>query len=346
MIYAGIWTFIIIIQTLAVHFVSSLPIGYAFIDSFVFNTIYACFIIWLWYPFYYNRLTEKPWYDHWTMHIVLAGLVLLPLWLGFGSMIMYFLFGENRNYIHFMVLSVWWKVIEGLFFYIVFVLISYISIYINRLNEKMNNEIRLNQLIKDGELNLLKSQINPHFLFNSLNSVNSLIIGKPEQAQEMLVALSDYLRYTVLSTKQTISGLQEEIENIERYLSIEKLRFENKLNYEFDIDPECFQLKIPSMLLQPLFENAIKHGVYENINAVFITAKAKKDTDYLYIEIINDFDPDNLSRKKGSGTGLKNVRERLRLSYNENNTSLQTKIKNGKFMVTLKIPINSKNYPG
>jgi LytS/YehU family sensor histidine kinase len=340
MIYTGIWALIIIIQTLAVHFAGSLPLGYAFVDSFVFNTIYACFIVWLWYPLYYNRLTEKPWYDNWMMHVVLAGLVLLPLWLGIGNMMMYFLFGENRDYLYFMILSVWWKVIGGIFFYIVFVLVCYLSVYINRLNEKMNNEIRLNQLIKDGELNLLKSQINPHFLFNSLNSVNSLIIGKPEQAQEMLVALSDYLRCTVLSTKQTISGLQEEIENIERYLSIEKLRFGNKLNYKFDIDPECFQLKIPSMLLQPLFENAIKHGVYETTYAVFIFSKVHKDADYLHIEIINDFDPDGLSRRKGSGIGLKNVLERLKLSYSDNKASLQTKIENGKFMVTVKIPIN------
>ena len=205
------------------------------------------------------------------------------------------------------------------------------------MNEKAVNEIRLNRLLKDGELNLLKSQINPHFLFNSMNSVNSLIIKNPEQAQKMLVALSDYLRYAVLATNSQYSHIAGEMENIARYLSIEQLRFGDKLHYEPDIDPSALSVEIPAMLLQPLFENAIKHGVYESLDTVRIVTKITKDSQYLNIELSNDFDEEGVSQKKGSGTGLQNIRERLRLLYGTS-AAMQTKAEHGVFRVILKIP--------
>jgi len=205
-----------------------------------------------------------------------------------------------------------------------------------QLNEKAANEIRLNRLLRDGELNLLKSQINPHFLFNSMNSVNALIIRNPEQAQKMLIALSDYLRYAVVSTNRTYSCVSDEMENIARYLSIEQVRFGDRLLYESHIAPQALSAEIPSMLLQPLLENAIKHGVYESLETVRIVAKITRDRQYLNIEITNDFDEDGFVPKKGSGTGLKNIRERLRLMYGTS-ASMQTKTENGVFTVKLRI---------
>jgi LytS/YehU family sensor histidine kinase len=251
---------------------------------------------------------------------------------------MYSLLGNDPEYAAFLKFSFLWKIIEGVLFYIVIILVYHICVYIERLNEKASNEIYLNKLVKDSELNLLKSQINPHFLFNGLNSVNALILKSPLQAQEMLIALSDYLRYTVSSIRKEISNLQEEIENIERYLSIEKLRFGEKLIYEFAIDPGCLSLRIPSMLLQPLFENAVKYGVYESTENVSILALARKEGDHLLFEISNDFDPENVKQRKGSGTGLKNTGERLRLFYGAL-ASFRTRIEKGRFIVTLTIPV-------
>jgi LytS/YehU family sensor histidine kinase len=245
---------------------------------------------------------------------------------------------ENAGYRRFLTISLYWKALEGMLFSTVAVLVYYLYVYVEQLNEKVANEIRLTRLIKDSELNMLKSQINPHFLFNGLNSVNSLVVIHPEQAQKMLVALSDYLRYAVLSTNNMYSHVADEMENIARYLSIEKLRFGEKLVYESDIDPECLTAEIPSMLLQPLFENAVKHGVYESLETVRIMARITRDSRYVNIELRNDFDTEGVSQKKGSGTGLQNIRERLRLLYGTN-AAMQTKADNGVFTVMLKIPL-------
>ncbi len=338
LLYAGVWILITSIQTLVVCLTTQLPAGYAFADSLVFNALFAFYLIPLWYPVYYNRWKDKVWYINLLAHSILA-IAWISVWLASGYLLMLIMLGDDPVYRHFLNISLLWKIIEGVLLYVVAVLVYYLYRYIGQLNEQASNEIYLNKLVKDSELNLLKSQINPHFLFNGLNSVNALIIKDPQQAQEMLVALSDYLRYTVLSIRQEVSHLQEEIENIERYLSIEKLRFGDKLNYEFHIAPDSLSIAIPSMLLQPLFENAIKHGVYESIGAVNITAKAHKESNYLCIEVSNDFDPENVGQRKGSGTGLKNISERLRLSYGTA-ASLQTKVLDGKYTAMLKIPID------
>jgi len=156
----------------------------------------------------------------------------------------------------------------------------------------------------------------------------------------MLIALSDYLRYAVLSTNRTYSCVADEMENIARYLSIEQVRFGDRLLYEAHIDPQTVSAEIPSMLLQPLLENAIKHGVYESLETVRIVAKITREHQYLNIEITNDFDEDGYSPKKGSGTGLKNIRERLRLTYGSS-ASMQTKAEKGVFTVKLKIEKNN-----
>ena len=339
MLYTGVWAIIATVQTVVVYFSAAvLPFGYALADTLIFSFISACCIIPLWYPVRYNRWERETWQYNIVAHFSLACvLVCACLLIGFG--VCFFMGFGNTAYLNFLTVSLWWKALEGLLFYVVAVLVYYLYLHVEQLNEKAANEIRLNRLLRDGELNLLKSQINPHFLFNSMNSVNSLITRNPEQAQKMLVALSDYMRYAVLSTKCEYSNLAGEMENIARYLSIEQYRFGDKLLYEPHIDPSCHNAEIPAMLLQPLFENAIKHGVYESLETVRIVAKITKERQFLYIVISNDFDEEGGSQKKGSGTGLQNIRERLRLLYGTSAT-MQIKAENGLFTVILKIPAN------
>ena len=335
-LYAGGWAIISIVQTVVVFLTTAgLPFGYAFTDTVIFNVLMACSLVPLWYPVRYNRWERETWQFNLVAHFSLA-CVLVIGWLSVGYGLCFLTGFGNGEYRHFLAASLWWKALEGALFYVVAVMAYYLFVYMEQLNEKAANEIRLNRLLRDGELNLLKSQINPHFLFNSMNSVNAMIIRNPEQAQKMLVALSDYLRYAVLSTNRTYSCVADEMENIARYLSIEQVRFGDRLLYEANIDPQALSAEIPSMLLQPLFENAIKHGVYESLETVRIVANITRERQYLNIEITNDFDKDGFSPKKGSGTGLKNIRERLRLMYGTS-ASMQTKAENGIFTVKLRI---------
>jgi sensor histidine kinase YesM len=338
MIYAGIWALVVIMQSVVVYLVSTdLPFGYIFVDSVVFCFILACIIILIWYPVRFKQWERRTWHFNLAAHFTLAGMT-VACWLLIGYGFCFLTGLTNTEYRHFLIISLWWKTLEGILFYIFAILVYFLYIHVEQLKEKAENEIHLNRLIRDGELNLLKSQINPHFLFNSMNSVNSLINRNPEQAQKMLVALSDYMRYAVLSTKCEYSNVTDEMENIARYLSIEQLRFGDKLLYEPSIDASCHTVEIPAMLLQPLFENAIKHGVYESLETVRIVAKITKDRQYVNIEISNDFDEEGVSQKKGSGTGLQNIHERLRLLYGTSAT-MQTKAENGVFMVIVKIPL-------
>ena len=349
-LYAGIWIIVTFLQTVVVYFSISnwgsgssnpyIPFVYILADTVIFCFLFACIIVQLWYPVRFNHIGASP-TPTWRFIIVahfLFGLIVVALWLITGYGLCYLISFDNNDYLHFLNNSLRWKALEGFMFYIISILVYYLFIHVEQLKEKATNELRLNNLLRDGELNLLKSQINPHFLFNSMNSVNSLILHNPEQSQKMLVALSDYLRYSVLTSKREFSTVSEEMDNIERYLSIEKLRFGDKILYEADIDSSCNSTEIPAMLLQPLFENCIKHGVYESLESVHITAKINKKGQYLQVILSNNFDKDGVSQKKGSGTGLNNIRERLRLQYG-NAASIQTKVENSVFTVILKIPI-------
>jgi sensor histidine kinase YesM len=318
-------------------YVSYIPFHILLIDTLAFNLLFATCFLPLWYPIRYNSWDKKSWKFNISVHCILYCLIMLVC-LGCSYIFTYLFVGNDNAYVDFMISSLPWKILEGSLLYAIIVMVYHLCIAIEQLNEKAANEIRLNKMLKDGELNLLKSQINPHFLFNSLNSLNSLIVKDTNLSQEMLVALSDYLRYTVLATHHEISTLKEEVENIKRYLSIEQLRFGSKLAYEMNMAEDCLPLKIPTMLLQPLFENAVKHGVYESTEVVRIVATATQKMQRLHIEISNNFDAEAVGQRKGSGTGLKNTKEQLRLLYGAE-ALLQTKVENGKFVVALKIPI-------
>ena len=337
MVYAGGWLIVAVVQTVAVYFTAAgLPFLYILADSAIFCLILACCIIVLWYPIRFNHWKENNLRLNIAAHLLL-GCIVVFVWLITGFGLCYVIGSENAEYLQFLKKSLWWKTLEGILFFVISILVYYLYIHIKQLNEKAENEIHLNKLLKDVELNMLKSQINPHFLFNSMNSVNSLILRNPEQAQKMIVALSDYLRYAVMATNRVYSCIAGEMENIARYLSIEKLRFGDKLLYEPDIDPQALTAEIPAMLLQPLFENAIKHGVYESLETVRITAKVTRESQYLTVMLSNDFEEDGISKKKGSGTGLQNIRQQLRLLYGTSAT-MQTKVENKMFTVILKIP--------
>ncbi len=336
-VYAVVWIAITLIELVVLRYISQGEFSYVLLDLLVYHTLAALLALLIWYPVYFNRRrNDNAWYNILFVHVVVA-VAFLAVWQGVGYVLMSLFTNSDEAYSALVRSTMLWRLSMGLLVYLIIALVYAILIYVDQLREKAENEIRLNEIIRDSELKLLKSQINPHFLFNSLNSVNSLILQSPEKAREMVVALSDFLRYTVLSINQSMMSMEHEIENVKRYLAIEKLRFGDKLAYHFDVTPEVLTAKIPSMMLQPLFENAVKHGVCESLQTVQVWTKAELHGEHIYVEVSNNFESGAAS-KKGSGTGLRNIGERLRLLYG-NAAAMQVRREKEKFSVLLQIPI-------
>jgi LytS/YehU family sensor histidine kinase len=175
-------------------------------------------------------------------------------------------------------------------------------------------QAKLENMLKETELMMLRSQINPHFLFNSLNSISSLTISDPAKAREMVIKLSEFMRYVLSRKEDRTVSLRTELENLKLYLDIEKTRFGERLEFEEDLSEESLDVKVPNMILQPLYENAIKHGVYESTGTVNVKLSTRKLDAGISISISNDYDPETIA-PGGTGTGLNNVSRRLELYY-------------------------------
>lgn len=334
-VYFGLWILLMGIHFSIFYFVYYFPIEIAVADSFVYNFLFSVIGISMWYVVRYSIPDQKNLWNVAFNHLAFLTLALI-VWIGVAYAVLSTLFSSNKVYLDMLSVSIPNKILSGTIFYIVIGLAYYLYIYYVNLQEKVKVESRLREVLKETELNMLKSQINPHFLFNSLNSISSLTITNPEKAREMVIMLSDFLRYSVSTNTSSLTTLAKELANIERYLQIEKVRFGEKLAFHFQLEDACLNQQIPVMVLQPLFENAIKHGVYESTEQVRIDMECAYRDGYLEISIVNDFDPDAHPRK-GSGIGLKNIRERLRLIY-RNEKLLQTKSTGNKFFVYLSLP--------
>jgi two-component system sensor histidine kinase AlgZ len=163
---------------------------------------------------------------------------------------------------------------------------------------------------REAELRALRAQIHPHFLFNSLNSINALIAAKPEEARRLCVRLGDFLRRSLTVGPREAIPLAEELELAEQLLAIEKVRFGERLSHTIVADEEARACAVPPLLLQPLVENAVTHGIAQLIDGGEIRIEAERRGDELRIVIVNPRDADAPGRK-GTGIGLQNVRRRL-----------------------------------
>ncbi len=202
-------------------------------------------------------------------------------------------------------------------------------------NEKRKTEAE--KLTREAELFKLRKQLHPHFLFNSLNSISSLTISRPEEARLMVQQLADFLRGTLKNEEELQVTLEEELRLLQLYLDIEKVRFGHRLDTLIDKDAACLSAKIPQLLLQPIVENAIKFGLYDTTEKVLIKITAKKENHLLFISVQNPFDPSTSSSQKGTGFGLSSISRRLYLLYGRNDL-LETKADGNLFITTVKIP--------
>jgi two-component system LytT family sensor kinase len=304
-------------------------------ESLVFNSLYAIIGIGIWYPVYYTDLEKNRITNFLTNHLASSSLA-VGLWLWLSYLSLTGLFSSNTEYIELLNRTIPWRIGVGFLFYILLISNYYLLIYYQNFKDKLTKESELKALVKESELSSLKSQINPHFLFNSLNSISSLTMISPEKAQDMVINLSDFLRYSLSNKKETLTTFENELKNIERYLSIEKIRFGKRLHVDKNIHPSTLNLHLPGLILQPIMENAIKYGVYESTSQSNILIESTAFETILEVKVSNEYDPDFLV-KKGAGIGLRNVTSRLRILYGREDLVKVAK-KENVFEITMHFP--------
>jgi two-component system LytT family sensor kinase len=207
--------------------------------------------------------------------------------------------------------------------------------YFEKNTQALKYEVAMNEM----KLNQLKSQINPHFIFNALNSIRALVDEEPKKSKRAINHLSNILRSSLVLDKKRLTSLKEELDTTKDYLALESIRFEERLLTEFNIEPETQNVPVPPMMLQTLVENGIKHGISKLKKGGKVTVNARMDLGNMILEIRNNGHYHD-KRVNGTGQGLRNTRQRLELIYGE---SAKLKIENeseNTVLTTVKIPLN------
>lgn len=257
-------------------------------------------------------------------------------WLLVSRSILKLLSNDSADYTQFFSQSVPVRLAIGFLIVGCMALVSVLWYTIQDQHEIEKRKTEAEKLSKEAELYKLRQQLQPHFLFNSLNSINALIGLQPQQARTMIQQLSDFLRGTLKKEDHQWTSLNEELQHLQLYLEIEKVRFGHRLSTNINNNTDA-SLRLPAMLLQPVVENAIKFGLYDTTDAITISIAAKQDDSNLLIEVRNPFDPETSSPKKGTGFGLSSVQRRLYLLFARNDL-LRTEINGNIFITTIKIP--------
>ncbi len=265
-------------------------------------------------------------------------LVLAVMWLLISRSILIFLSDDSRDYVRFFSNSV--PIRLAIAFLIIgcmaLVSVLWYTIQDQRMIEQRKTEAE--KLSREAELFKLRQQLQPHFLFNSLNSINALIGVQPQRARTMIQQLSDFLRGTLKKEEHQWVSLEDELQHLQLYLEIEKVRFGHRLSTSIRNDTKG--LRLPAMLLQPVVENAIKFGLYDTTDVLTITVRATAEDGNLIVQVKNPFDPETSTPKTGTGFGLSSVKRRLYLLFGRNDL-LQTEAKEQLFITTIKIPQNT-----
>jgi two-component system, LytTR family, sensor kinase len=330
--YGGFWLILASANAIILWNYYNMAIELAFANTFIQYGFYAVLGLSIWYVVKYNTPETYKWWSLILFHFVAATIIII-VWSYLVTIVVKIISPGLNDY---MAMSLPSRMLTGYLLYVFYVLLFMFIIYYQNFREKVKRESELKSLIKEAELHALKSQINPHFLFNSLNSISSLTMSDPAKAQEMVINLSALMRYSLKHNQNERVTFGKELENNKLYLAIEKVRFGSKLNPLFQIDEKCFQSSLPNMILQPIYENAIKYGVYEATEPVEIITTASCSGDFLEISVENSYDPDVIN-KKGEGIGLRNIRERLHIIYG-GSARISISDKENHFKVTLFIP--------
>ena len=231
----------------------------------------------------------------------------------------------------------WWSLI-----YWTILLASYAFDYYHRYQEGQLRASKLETELAQSQLAALKMQLHPHFLFNTLHSISALMREDVEAADQMIARLGEFLRMTLRNSGEQETTLEQELNFLECYLEIERLRFQDRLTTRIEAEPDTMDARVPNLFLQPIVENAIRHGVARQMNEGVVAISARRDNGRLRVEV-RDNGP-GLTAKNGvaDGVGLANTRSRLRRLYGDDHNFGMTNAAEGGLVVTLEIPFHAK----
>ncbi|MCL1894144.1 MAG: histidine kinase [Holophagaceae bacterium] len=281
------------------------------VNSLAFGVLTAICAAIVFFPLYYPCLALKP--DKTHTAILLPSLVALAGLFGsiWATAIFFALDLVQRirnesdqlpSFLNLILMGFIVSVITEAIYYI------YISRVRSAESEKLEQKLRV--MARDAELRALRAQLNPHFLFNSLNSISALTTANPSQAREMCILLSDFLRKSLRLGEQLTVTLSEELDLMKNYFAIEQIRFSPRLSVEWEIDLETSCAEIPTLLLQPLGENAVKHGISQLIEGGVVRVRVETLGENVLVQIDNPIDPET-EAPKGLGLGIRQVNQRL-----------------------------------
>lgn len=216
-------------------------------------------------------------------------------------------------------------------------IIYHFFLYWEKLLKTETDKFELQAVLKETQYNNLKTQLNPHFLFNSLNGIRTLVDLDPENAKEAITRLSSLLRGSLKMEKHKTVTLANELQTVNDYLAIEKIRFNERLNTHFDIDPETLNTNLPPMMLQTLVENGIKHGIsnLKNGGTIYLKTFNKNQNTIIQITNCGVYNP----KHESAGLGIENTKERLRILFDDKAIFTIKNIENEKVLTEIIIPL-------
>jgi len=341
-----LWTAWVLFYALVMYLqIGEIPFYIALIASSSYNYIFASLSIIIW------QICKRIPFDNFSkiifisIHFFLAiFFTLIWLFLSYG----FWYLSEGERMLEQVDIRgiIGWQFLFGMVQYFLVAGIFYTVIYYRDLKKKEIEEAELKVLARDAELKALKLQMNPHFLFNSLNSINALVTKEPSLARKMISQLSELLRMSLESHDKLLIPLRQELDLVHTYLSIEQMRFGDKMAFNEEIAPNLMTKPFPAMLLQPLLENAVKHGIASSRSGGTISLTIKQSGERLVGTVINEISEKALekkSTKNGNGISFQNIRQRLDRMYGKNYGWQVDNTQQSKFMVTFEIPFESEN---
>ncbi len=337
-----LWTLWVIFYALVMYFqIPEIPPFAALISSANYNYVYAALSILIW------KICKKVLFEEINkilfiaLHFILA-MLFSALWLFIVYGLWYLAEGEIVFEIVKIKEIIGWQYSFGVLTYILIAGIFYTIIYYQNYKQKQIEETELKILTRDAELKALKLQMNPHFLFNSLNSINALVTRNPNLARKMISQLSELLRTSLESHEKLMIPLKEELDFVHTYLSIEQIRFEDKMIFNEEIDPDLMSKPFPAMLLQPLIENGVKHGIANSRNGGSIDLILKKTNNQIVGTVTNTNSANIYLKNDQNGLSFDNIRQRLDRMYGDKYQWEIDTSSTDVFKISFKLPITQK----